>query len=172
MSTTWSHPLSRCIHTIEILTNKIRYDTDITGIKNDNKIIKISLLADYVTLILQDLKSIEYALKLLNKFSLCSGLIINIEKTKSIYLGKPITADHYPHGLYWLKTPLETRRIYITNNHEDNLNYNYKPKIARLRNLLNIWKQRKLSIKGKTTIVALSPLIYTSSMMETPPEAL
>ncbi len=137
--------------------------------------IKISLLAYDLTIILQDLKSIEYALKLLNKFSLCSGLIINIEKTKAKYLGKPITADHYPDGLSWIKTLLETLGIYISNNHEDNLNYNYKPKFAKLQNLLNTWKQRKLSIKGKTTIIktlALSPLIYTSSMIETPPEAL
>ncbi len=160
------------ILTIEILANKIRYDKNIKGIKIDNTMIKISLLANDLTLILQDLKSIEYALKLLNKFSLCSGLIINIEKTKAKHLGTSITADHYSLGLSWIKTPFETLGIYITNNHEDNLNYNYKPKIARL---LNIWKQRKLSIKRKTTIIntlALSPLIYTSNMIETPPEAL
>ncbi len=38
------------------------------------------MLADDVTLILQDLKSIENALKLLDDFSRCSGLSINIEK--------------------------------------------------------------------------------------------
>ncbi len=47
---------------IEILANKIRYDKNIKGIKIDNKMIKINLLADDLTLILQDLKSIEYAL--------------------------------------------------------------------------------------------------------------
>ncbi len=54
-----------------------------------------------------------------------------------------------------------------------NLNYNYKPKLSKLRNLLNICKQRKLLIKGKITIIntlALSPLIYTSNMIETPPD--
>ncbi len=45
--------------------------------------IKVSTLADNLTLILQDLTSIENALKLLNMFSLCSGLKINIEKTKA-----------------------------------------------------------------------------------------
>ncbi len=91
---------------IKILANKIRYDKNIKGIKIDNKMTKIRLLADDLTLILQDLKAIEYALKLLNKFSLCSGLIINIGKTKAKHLGKPIMADHYPHGLSWIK-PLE-----------------------------------------------------------------
>ncbi len=99
------------IDPIEILANKIRYDKNIKEIKIDDKMIKISLLADDLTLILQDLKSIEYALKLLNKFSLCSGLIINIEKAKAIFWEKSITSDHYPHSLSWIKTPLETLGI-------------------------------------------------------------
>ncbi len=92
---------------IEILPNKIRYDKNIKEIKIDNKMIKISLLADDLIIIVQDLKSIECALKLLNKFSLGSGLIINIDKTNVKHLGKPITADHYPHGLKLPLKPLE-----------------------------------------------------------------
>ncbi len=40
------------ILTIEILANKIRYEKNIKGIKIDNKIIKLSMLADDLTLIL------------------------------------------------------------------------------------------------------------------------
>ncbi len=40
------------ITTLEILANKIRNDTNIKGIKINNKEIKISLLADDITLIL------------------------------------------------------------------------------------------------------------------------
>ncbi len=50
--------------------------------------------------------------------------------------------------------------VHITNNEEENLKYNFKPKIATLKNLPNIWKQQTLTIKGKITIVntfALSP---------------
>ncbi len=49
------------------------------------------------------------------------------------------------------------------------------PKIATFKNLLQIWKQRTLTIKRKITIVntlVLSPLIYVSSLIDTPPEAL
>ncbi len=99
------------------------------------------MLADDLTLILQDLKSIENAL---DDFSRCSELSINIEKTKAKYLGKPQTSDHYLHGLSWIETPLETLRIFITNNPEENLKYNFKSKLAILRNILNMWKQRTL----------------------------
>ncbi len=57
------------------------------------------MLADDLTLILQDLKSIENALKLLDDFSRCSGLSTNIDKTKAKHFEKPLTSDHYPYGL-------------------------------------------------------------------------
>ncbi len=63
--------------------------------------------------------------------------------------------------------------VYLGSKHP--FSYNFKPKISTLRNTLNIWKQRTLSIKGKITIVntlARSPLIYTSSLIDTPKEAL
>ncbi len=104
-----------------------------------------------------------------------SGLSINIDKTKAKHLGKPPTSDQYPHGLSWIKTPLETLGIFITNNLEYNLKYNFRPKLAILQKTLNMWKQRTLSIKAKITIVntlALSLLIFTSSLIETPLEIL
>ncbi len=73
--------------------------------------VKLSMLADDLTLILQDLKSIEKGFKILIDFSRCSGLSININKTKANNLGKTLISDHYPHGLSWIKTPLETLGI-------------------------------------------------------------
>ncbi len=87
---------------IEILENKIRYEKNITGLKIDNKIIKLTLLADDLTLILKDLLVVENALKLLRKFSYCSGLKINIDKIKAKCIGRSLTPDHYPHGLCWI----------------------------------------------------------------------
>ncbi len=47
------------ITTLEILINKIRNDTNIKGIKINKKEIKISLLADDITLIVIDLDSVK-----------------------------------------------------------------------------------------------------------------
>ncbi len=68
---------------IEVLANKIRFEKNLKGINNNNKTIKLSMLADDLTLILTILGSVENALKLLNEFSQCSGLKINIDKIKS-----------------------------------------------------------------------------------------
>ncbi len=61
-------------------SNKLIHDKDIKG--NMQQIIKIGLLPDDLTLVLKDLLSVENVLKLSTKFSLCSGLRINIDKRK------------------------------------------------------------------------------------------
>ncbi len=65
---------------IEILANKIRFEKNINSININNKTIKLSMLADDLTLILTNLGSVENALKLLNKFSQCSGLKSNTHR--------------------------------------------------------------------------------------------
>ncbi len=145
---------------IEVLANKIKFEKDMKVININNKTIKLSMLADDLTLIITNLGSLENAVKLLNIFSQCSGLKINIDTTKAKSIGTSESTEHYHHGLPWIKIPIETLGIHITNNLEESFNYNCKPKIATFKNLLQIWKQSTLTIKGKITIVntlALSP---------------
>ncbi len=69
------------------------------------------------------------------------------------------------------KTPIETRGIVITDNDETNYKYNFQQRIFTLKSTLNIWKRRKLSFKGKVTVLnnlALAPIIYVSSVLNTP----
>ncbi len=163
------------ILSIEVLANNIRNNKDIKGIIVDNTEIKIGLLADDITLIIKELNTVENTIKTLKLFHKCSGLKINIEKRKAKYIEKILQPDHFPHGFSWIKTPLETLGIHITNNSEENLNYNFKPKIATLKNHLAIWKQRSLSLKGKITIInnlALAPLIFCASLIDVPKPAI
>ncbi len=69
------------------------------GIKINNNEIKISLLADDITLILLDLDYVKNSLTILKRFSNCSGLKINVDKTKEKYIGSLMHYDHFPHGL-------------------------------------------------------------------------
>ncbi len=95
------------IFAIEVIANKIRNDPDIKGIKIDKKEIKISLLADDITLILKDLLSLDNSLKNIKLFQHCSGLKLNIDKTKAKHIGKILNPDNFQHGISWIKTPLE-----------------------------------------------------------------
>ncbi len=58
------------------------------------------MLADDLTLILTDIVSVENALKLLNKYTQCSGLKNNIDKTKAKHHSSSNTSDYYPHGYH------------------------------------------------------------------------
>ncbi len=82
-----------------------------------------------------------------------------------------ISCDHYPHRLSWIKTPIETLGIVVTDNDAANYQHNFQQRILNLKTVINIWKQRSLSLKGKITILnnlELAPLIYAASVVNTP----
>ncbi len=126
------------ITALENLPNKIRNDKSIKGIKIDRK--EICLLADDITLILNDLNSVKNTIELVKMFSLCSRLKINIDKTQAKYIGTLLLCDYYPHGLSWIKTPLETLGNTICDNEETSYKQNFQQRISNLKSILNIWK--------------------------------
>ncbi len=131
---------------------------------------KITLWADDITLILLGLNSVKKSLKVLKSFSNCTGLIINVEKTQAKYIGSLISCDYFPHGISWIKTPILTLAIVITDNDQSNFKHNFQQRILTLKATLNMWKQRKLSLKGKITVLnnlTLAPIIYVSSVVNT-----
>ncbi len=74
-----------------------------------------------------------------------------------------------------MKDNLETLGIVFTSTIEENYKHNFESRINNLTTTLNILKQRYLTIKGKITILnnlALAPLIYVSSVIDTPEKAI
>ncbi len=56
-------------------------------------------------------------------------------------------------------------------NAEGNCKHNFQKRILNLKAILNIWKQRTLSLKRKITVLnnlAVAPIIYASSIVNTP----
>ncbi len=116
-----------------------------------------------MTFLLQDLTSVNNVLNTLAYFHKCSGLKINFDKSNAKYNGSLTDDDYFPHGLSWIKTQLETLCISIVYNSDMNNKLNFHQRIVTLKSTLNIWKERKLSIKGKITILnttAVAALIY------------
>ncbi len=82
-----------------------------------------------------------------------------------------MTCGHFTHGVPWIKPPILTLGIVITDNNESNFKDNLKQRILILKAILNLWKQIKLSLKGKITVLnnlALAPITYVSSVVNTP----
>jgi len=72
----------------EVLSNKIRQDSDVKGIKVFGKEIKLSKFADDTTLFTADIESLEMALKIVEDFERIADLSLNVKKTKALWLGK------------------------------------------------------------------------------------
>ncbi len=81
-----------------------------------------------------------------------------------------MSCDQFPHGQSWIKTPIETLGITIMDNDEANFKHNFQKRILNLKAILNIWKQRKLSFKGRIRFLnnlALAPIMYASNIVNT-----
>ena len=149
---------------VEILAINIKTNKDIHGINVNEKEIFISQLADDTTLFINDEKSLENVFIVLDKFHKCAGLKLNKNKTgsRNIDLSK-----------YDIRTPdtIKYLGISISKQLNDIEILNYKEKIVQIKNKLNMWKSRKLSIKGKITILRsqIIPIIlYTAAVLYTP----
>ena len=74
-------------------------------------------------------------------------------------------------GMKVTTTPIETLGVCIDGNCKNIYDLNFKTKIEKLKDTLNNWRKRHLSIKGKIQVIntlALSPLLYLCSMITVP----
>ena len=66
----------------EVLSNKIRQESNVRGIKVFGKEIKLSQFAHDTTLFNADIESLEKALKIVGDFGRIAGLSLNVKKKK------------------------------------------------------------------------------------------
>ena len=161
------------IISVEILACYIRQNREIRGIRVGNTEIKISQLADDTSCFIGDESSLVHLINAFKLYKGSSGLGINVDKTSARCLGGYVPSMPDLLKLKWTQAPVETLGIIVTGNEKDHLTYNFRPKIVKMKHLLNSWKCRNLSLKGKITVVntlALSKLIYLCSILHTPDE--
>ena len=156
---------------VEILAQKIRQNESVEGIKVGDGELKVSQLADDTTCFVRDIQSLEYAIDIFQQFQSCAGLKVNRNKTKAKYIGTLRNTRNYPFNLAWTEDYIETLGVVFTDNESDNYRLNYEPRIISLKNILHVWKQRHLSLKGKITVInslAIAPLVYIASVTAVP----
>ena len=159
----------------EIMSIKIRENKDIQGLTFNNKEVKLSQLADDTTLFLKDNNSIAKVLELLKHFQNCAGLKLNTDKTEIIKLGQDDHELKVKFGIKWVKAPVKVLGIWVGKNHQEVINKNFENKISKLQRLINMWKSRNLSIKGKITLLraqALPLILYPSTVLYVPEEVI
>ena len=127
---------------VELLSISIRKNENIKGINVLRNEIKLVQYADDTTAILQDTVSAENFLKTLDDFSKVSGLKVNQEKTKVMWLGNNNNNNNTLLHLKWTKEPFKVLGIYIGQDRVKCYELNTKSKIKKLKDQLLMWKQR------------------------------
>lgn len=159
------------ILTVETLAINIRENKNIRGIEICGYEIKLCQLADDMSCFLKDIESVRETLLTFYEFEKCSGLKVNVEKTKAKFIGSYRNRTDSPLNLDWSDDNVYTLGVYLTGNEEDHYHLNFRNRILNMKNLLNIWKCRHLSLKGKITVInslAISPLLYLASIIYVP----
>ena len=136
----------------EVLSKKIRQDSNVRGIKIIGMEIKLSQFADDATLFNADLESLEMALKTVGDFGRIAGLSLNVKKTKALWLGKWESNKNKPLDLKWFHSPVKILGIYFSYNIKENNELNFDKKIQKLQTKLDMWTSRDLTIFGRAML--------------------
>ena len=147
---------------IELLAISIRHNEKISGIKINDAEIKLSMYADDLTGLVVGIASIKELMIIINNFKNISGLGVNTDKTELMPLGSSKVADIEGLG-YKIVKELKITGISFTYIYELLTMRNYTENVKNIDIMLNIWKQRQLSILGKVQIIkthGISKLIF------------
>ena len=156
----------------EALANEIRQRNEIEGLQF-GKTMKLLQLADDMTLFVRTVESGTTAIRIIKNFVVYSGIEINENKTKPLWLGSKtprINISNMP----WEEVFVKSLGIYYSRNKYVSLEMNWSnERIFKIKQILNLWKQRNLTLKGKIIILKsliMSKVLYTSQVLSCPKE--
>ena len=145
---------------LELLLNVIRSDENIQGIKisqfsEKNGIqneIKLTGFADDCSYFLKNKQSVLRLLFHIKNFTIISGLEINASKSECLYLGGEINPGDNIHGIPIVQQ-LKILGYYFGHSKLICEFNNFYSKLIKIEKILNIWKQRNLTLFGKNLLI-------------------
>ena len=150
-------PLSPYLFTsvLELLTISMHKTKDIQGIVVDEIEIKLELFADDLTVFLRSDGSLRHLLALLSKFGICSGLVVNFDKTEVLLLGNLVIAPAQDQSTMNIdvKRAVKILGVYFTYDRSLRHKLNFKEIIDAIKTKLQLWKWRDLTTIGRIQIV-------------------
>ena len=113
---------------------------------------KISQYADDATCFLKSESSLCHLLQVVRRFEIASGAKLNTTKTENMWLGRWRANGASPFGLKWV-SKIRILGVFFSNGLVSVESDNWKAKLDKLENVLNLWRQRELSFVGHTMII-------------------
>ena len=135
---------------------------------------KLSQFADDTTLILDgSVGSFRRAIEVLDGFQVTSGLKVNYEKTKVLWVGSaknrgPIECNK--PDISWVEGKVFALGVWFATDRNVMLRSNYDERIGKIKNVIEIWQFRRLTLLGKMTLIKsllVSQLIYILTPLPT-----
>ena len=160
----------------EVLSHMIKKDKDIKGILINNKEFKLSQYADDTQIFLDGTEiTLRKTLEKLNTFYLMSGLKLNIDKTKAIWIGSRNKSNRRlckEYKLDWNQEPFKILGVTFTPEVFDIWDKNATDILKKVEYTIKAWSKRKLTLLGKITIIkslALSKFVHLFLALPNPP---
>ena len=116
--------------------------------------IKLCQFADDMTLFLEDNASVDQTIQVFEEFYRYAGLKLNKSKTIGFIVQNDgsIYEDGYL-GICWKQDTFKTLGVHFSLNCEEAKSLNIKDKMNTIKNILNAWQARKLTLHGKITVL-------------------
>ena len=157
----------------EVLSHMIKKDINIKGIIINNKEFTLSQYADDTQIFLDGSEmSLRKTLEKLNSFYIMSGLKLNIEKTRAIWIGSMNKSNRIlcnDFKLDWNQGPFKILGVTFTAEVFDIWDKNTTGIEQKVENIIKTWSKRKLTLPGKITIIkSLAPSKFVHLFMGLP----
>ncbi|CAC5416070.1 unnamed protein product [Mytilus coruscus] len=152
-------PISALLYVLaaEPLQCMISNNCNISGINipMSEKVCKMFQHADDTTVTVSDKKSIDEVFNVFQLYGKCSGAKMNRQKSEIMPIGKGCMTENEQncHGLKICENEILLLGVYIGKNEHVCNELNWRGKLNKIKMLLNMWIQRKLTIHGRVNVI-------------------
>lgn len=159
----------------QILFLLIDINKNIVGIKIGSQEYKLSQFADDTTMLLDgSRRSLEAALNTLEVFGSMSGLKVNTEKTKLVWMGRmKHSKDKIDVGvnLEWGSTKFTLLGVHYSVNLKEMIKLNFELCNLKIKKILKSWSSRDLTPIGRISVVKTFIISKYNHLFQTLPSA-
>ena len=149
---------------VELLAIKIRSANSVKGLTINQHEVKLSQYADDTTLFLRDSSSVNAVIQILTAFSIASGLELNVKKCNIMWLGPQCHRRDSVCGIVAV-AKINILGIWFSASESCNED-NIVPVQKSIRDTVNEWSERNLTIKGRIVVSKMllaSQMVYVAS---------